>query len=79
MCIRDSFGVEEVLVIQVYDRWGNRMYDVSNLAPNPGGVGDWDGSFNGQLLDAGVYSYYAEVLFIDGRVIPYSGSITLIR
>ena len=75
-----GFGVEEILVIQVYDRWGNKMYEETNLEPNPGGVGEgWDGSFNGQVLDPGVYVYRAEISFIDGRTIPYSGSITLLK
>lgn len=74
-----GFGVEEILLLQVFDRWGNKMYDERNLSPNPGGVGGWDGSFNGQLLDPGVYVYRAEISFIDGRTIPYSGSITLIK
>ena len=74
-----GIGVEEILVLQVYDRWGNKMYDESNLEPNPGGVGGWDGSFNGQQVDPGVYVYRAEISFIDGRVIPYSGTITLLK
>ena len=74
-----GFGVEEILLIQVYDRWGNKMYDVRNLDPNPGGVGGWDGSYNGQLVDPGVYVYRAEISFIDGRTIPYSGSITILK
>ncbi len=74
-----GFGVEEILVLQVYDRWGNKMYEETNLSPNPGGVGGWDGTFNGQVLDPGVYVYRAEISFIDGRTIPYSGSITLVK
>jgi len=74
-----GFGVEEILVFQVFDRWGNKMYEATGLEPNPGGVGDWDGSFNGQVLDPGVYVYRAEITFIDGRTIPYSGSVTLMK
>lgn len=72
-------GVEEILLFQVFDRWGNKMFEESSIAPNAGGTFGWDGTYNGQLLDPGVYSYRADIQFIDGKVIPYSGSITLIR
>lgn len=72
-------GVEEIVIFQVYDRWGNKMFEAVDVAPNPGGTLGWDGKFNGQGLDPGVYTYRAEISFIDGKTVPYSGSITLIR
>ncbi len=72
-------GVVEVDVFQVYDRWGNLMFEANDLTPNPGGTIGWDGTFNGQSLDAGVFAYRALITFVDGKTIPYSGTITLIR
>lgn len=72
-------GVEEIVLLQVYDRWGNKMYEALDVSPNPGGTIGWDGKFNGQGLDPGVYTYRAEISFIDGKTVPYVGSITLIR
>lgn len=83
--INDNFqlftgrGVEEIVLFQVFDRWGNKMYEESGISPNPGGTVGWDGTFNGQLLDPGVYSYRADILFVDEKIVPYSGSITLVR
>jgi hypothetical protein len=46
--------------------------------PDPAGSDGWDGTFGGKFLDPGVFVYYAKALFIDGKVIDYSGSVTLI-
>ncbi|MDA9774353.1 gliding motility-associated C-terminal domain-containing protein [Saprospiraceae bacterium] len=72
-------GVTGVDIFQVYDRWGNKLYEVEDLTPNPAGTIGWDGTFKGQNLDPGVYAYRALITFIDGKSIPYAGSITLIR
>jgi gliding motility-associated-like protein len=60
-------------VFSVYDRWGNRMVFTSDKNFK------WDGSFNGQPCNAGVYAYMLEVKFIDGTTETRSGNITLIR
>jgi len=72
-------GVTEVVIFQVFDRWGNKMFEVEDLSPNPAGTIGWDGTFKGQNLDPGVFAYRAEITFIDGKTIPYTGSITIIR
>jgi hypothetical protein len=45
--------------------------------PDPAGTDGWDGTFGGKQLDPGVFVYHANALFIDGKVIEYSGSVTL--
>jgi gliding motility-associated-like protein len=72
-------GVSRVNYIRIYDRWGELVYNAENLDPSPTGVGDWDGTYRGRILAPGVFVYLAEVEFIDGRVIIYRGSVTLIR
>jgi hypothetical protein len=39
----------------------------------------WDGVFKGKVLGTGVYTYMAEVRFIDGEVILYEGDISIVR
>ncbi|MBC7884341.1 MAG: gliding motility-associated C-terminal domain-containing protein [Saprospiraceae bacterium] len=70
-------GVEEVQTFSIFDRWGNLVFEKSNYRPDPTGTDGWDGTFNGQRLDPAVFVYYTSVLFIDGKVIEYSGSVTL--
>ena len=57
----------------IYDRWGNRVFDKSDYVPDPAGSDGWDGSFGGRRLDPGVFVYFARALFLDGKIIEYSG------
>jgi gliding motility-associated-like protein len=75
-----SPNVEQILSFQIYDRWGGLVFEKSNYLP--GGQSDgWDGSKagTGNLLKAGVYAYVVEVLFLDGLVKRYHGSVQLVR
>ena len=70
-------GVEKILSFAIFDRWGNRVFEKADFLPDPAGTDGWDGTFDGRRLDPGVYVYYAKALFIDGKEIEYSGSVTL--
>lgn len=72
-------GVSRINYFKIFDRWGNLMYNDLNLSPSSGGVGEWDGTHHGLIVNPGVYVYSIEVDFIDGRRINYRGSITLLR
>ena len=65
-------------VLNIYDRWGNRVYQGLDLELNNPTQG-WDGIFNGQAAQQGVYAWYAEVTFIDNVTVEYKGSVTLNR
>lgn len=58
----------------VYDRWGNRIVHAKN---DPAFT--WDGTFNGEPVNSGVYPYMYEVEFTDGTHEWHSGNITVIR
>jgi gliding motility-associated-like protein len=76
-----SVDLEQVVRIntfQIYDRWGEQVFEAEGFQPNAPTEG-WDGRFRGQELQPGVYVYYAEIEFIDGEVIHYEGDVTLIR
>lgn len=68
-------GVEE---LRVYDRWGNLVYEGFGLPVNNPTVG-WDGTFGGKVMNPAVFSWIAQVRFLDGVVLPFSGDITLIK
>ena len=70
--------VTEVRNFGVYDRWGNEVYFAEAITPNTPSMG-WDGSARGQLLNGGVFVWKAEVVFLDGGVIPLSGEVMLVR
>ena len=73
-----GLGVERIQTFTIFDRWGNRVFLKENYVPDPAGTDGWDGTFSGRKLNPGVFVYYAKALFIDGKEIEYSGSVTLI-
>lgn len=72
-------GVAKVDFVQVYDRWGAKVYEVENPDISSGRVNTWDGRFDGKLCNPGVYVYIAQVKYIDGATFVYRGDITLLR
>jgi CHU_C Type IX secretion signal domain len=72
-----SPGVEQVLVLRVYDRWGGLVYEAQGFAAD-GSLG-WNGQWRGKDCAPGVYVYWLEVKMADGSVWKKSGDITLVR
>lgn len=73
--------VKEIKSFQIYDRWGELMHTRTNFVPTNQTYDDsaWDGTLNGKSCGAGVYVYFIEVEFQDGRIEMYKGDITLTR
>ncbi len=63
--------------LRIYDRWGNQLFDKSNLTPGIDTEG-WDGRFNGELMLPGVYVYVAELQYED-LAEKIQGGVTIIR
>ena len=81
--INDSFyimgrGYAQILVFQIFDRWGNLVF-----AQNQGGINDesigWNGNIGVQNAENGVYSYYAKVIYLDEIEESFYGDVTLVR
>ena len=62
----------------IYNRWGQKIFQVSNASPNDPAFG-WNGNFGGKASDAGTYVYLVTVVFNDGSEQLYKGTVTLIR
>lgn len=62
----------------IYDRWGNKVFETVEFKLNEPSYG-WNGKFLGQSVVHGVYTWVAEILFIDKSVKIFSGDITVIR
>lgn len=78
--VNTGLGVELVNFMRVYDRWGNMMYQRERFLPNNDNLSEgWDGRFNGQFVNPGVFVYIVEVKFLDGRVLLYRGDVTVVR
>jgi len=65
-------GVEE-FNMQIYDRWGNLVFE-SNSATT-----GWDGYKDGRLMPAGVYVYKLTVRLTDNQRSTQIGDVTMIR
>ena len=62
----------------IFDRWGEPVHQLFSFSPNDLALG-WDGMHRGERANLGVYTFFAEVEFIDGEIILYEGDISLIR
>ena len=74
-------GVIGINSFTIYDRWGELVHSARQVPPleDEQPAYAWDGTFNGQKMNAGVFVYLIEVAFEDGQVLLYRGTITLIR
>ena len=71
-------NVQQVRSFQVFNRWGGLVYEQANFLPT--GISEgWDGTHKGRPAQNGVYTYQAEIEFLDGALINYSGTVTLVR
>lgn len=70
----------EVQSFEIYDRWGNKVYELGERVELPGNnlSWGWDGRVNGNNAIAGVYVYYAVVETL-GVTKELKGSVTLVR
>ncbi len=76
--INATKSVALIKSMKVLDRWGNLVYNVTNHLPN---VQDqsWDGKSNGQIVSPGVFLWVAEVEYLDGQVLQFSGDLTVVK
>ncbi len=68
-----GWGIKELLVYQIYNRWGELVFESNNLE-----VG-WDGTYKGQPQAMDTYIYVIKALGYNDQVIEKKGNITLLR
>ncbi|MCB0636168.1 MAG: gliding motility-associated C-terminal domain-containing protein [Lewinella sp.] len=71
-------SVREIRSLQVFNRWGESVFENYHFQPNNPTMG-WNGTFRGQTMNPAVFVYYAEIEFIDGEVVLFKGDVTLVR
>jgi len=74
-----GIAVESIEELNIFNRWGNLVYQGTSLSKGNDLTEGWDGVFNGEKLPADVYAWVADVLYIDGVTKTFSGSLTLIQ
>ncbi|RMG83120.1 MAG: hypothetical protein D6714_10280, partial [Bacteroidetes bacterium] len=71
-------AVRQILRFVVFDRWGAVMFSKTGL-PSGNEMAGWDGETGHQAAAPGIYSWMAEVEYIDGAKEVLSGDVMLIR
>jgi gliding motility-associated-like protein len=71
-------GVVSIHSFLLFNRWGEIVFEGYDFQPNNPDLG-WDGRYRGAPANSAVFTYFAEIEFIDGEVILYKGDITLIK
>jgi gliding motility-associated-like protein len=76
--IQGDDKIKSILTFRVYDRWGELVYEGTDLQPNDATTG-WDGTLKGKPMNSGTFAWYAEVEFKDGTALVFKGDVTLLR
>jgi gliding motility-associated-like protein len=66
-------GAHEISVFKIQNRWGQTVYESADETRG------WDGTFNGQPQDMGVYYFYVKYKCADGNYYEEKGEVTLVR
>lgn len=60
-------------VISIYNRWGQRIYNSTDLTKG------WDGTFDGKTCEADVYVYTVDYITNEGQTKQLIGNVSLIK
>jgi gliding motility-associated-like protein len=63
----------EQFKLVIHNRWGQRIFESENINTC------WDGTFNGQAAQSGVYAFNLYLRQLDGTVVNKTGTITLVK
>lgn len=82
--INDSFtifsdaSISKVNYLRIFDRWGAMIFETTDTPTNDVDLG-WNGSFNGQKMQAGIYVFSAELEGVDGTLQKMKGEVVLLK
>lgn len=71
-------GLFNIKTARIFNRWGEMVYQKSNIRPNDQNSG-WDGTYKGRKLTPDVYVYIIEITCDNNTVLMYKGNIALIK
>lgn len=75
--IHGGTDLQAVNLLEVYDRWGNRVFKGQNRSQSDGEL--WNGTSRGTINAEGVYVYLARLLMSDGIERQVQGEVLLMR
>lgn len=73
-------SVQGIRSFLVFNRWGETVFQKFNFVPveNDPELG-WDGMYRGEMMNPAVFTWFAEVIFIDGSSEIIKGDAILVR
>ncbi|MEM9837033.1 MAG: gliding motility-associated C-terminal domain-containing protein, partial [Bacteroidota bacterium] len=71
-------GVERIRILQIFDRWGDMVYEATDFDPFNPTIG-WDGTLGGEPMNPAVFVWQLEASLEDGRIIYLKGDVVLRR
>jgi gliding motility-associated-like protein len=74
----DPDQIITVKQFRIFDRWGAVVHEVTDFAPNDPNTG-WDGHGRNGGVNPGVFTYMAEIEFIDQISLMYYGDVTVVK
>jgi hypothetical protein len=74
---RDA-SVAIVKKLQIFDRWGSLIFSNQDFKPNEPSAG-WSGDYRGEIVNPGVFVWWAAVELVDGRKLEIKGDVTVVR
>ena len=75
--LQDDGDVGEILLLRIFDRWGGLVFEAENFQPNAPEFA-WDGTYKNKPLNAGIFTFFVQVLFRDGSEEVMVGDISLL-
>ena len=76
--IQDGGDVTQIHLLRVFDRWGALLFEATDVLPNDITYA-WDGTQRGQKVSQGLYTYFADISFRDGKRLQFSGGVHLVQ
>ncbi len=71
-------SIAQVDLLQIYDRWGNRVFESKGGIPNSL-IGAWDGTAYGRKVNPGVFMYLIRFKDVTGKEFLITGEVSLLK
>lgn len=72
-------SVSLINAFEIYDRAGNKVYQIKNKLITGSPTELWNGKMNNDFVSSGVYVYFLKLTFLDGSIEDSFGDITVIK
>jgi len=76
--IYGDWSVNKIQQLQIFDRNGGLVFERTDFWPNDP-IQGWNGRRDGKFAAPGVYTWLAQIRFLDGHLEQQQGTVTVVR